>query len=81
MPQNQYKNLSLWGKLQQHLIRITDSEPEQAIKIRLPIALAVVLYFSLPWHHGETFIALIIMCICSIYCHFIIGRNRAIILL
>jgi len=56
MPHNQSKNLSLWAKLQHHLSRITDSEPEQAIKIRLPIALAVVLYFSLPWHQGETFI-------------------------
>lgn len=55
MPANKENNLSLWGKLQQRLAKITDSEPEQAIKIRLPIGLAVVLYFSLPWHKNEIF--------------------------
>jgi len=53
MPHNQEAKLSLWGKLQHHLVNITDSEPEQAIKIRLSIGLAVVLYFVLPWHEGE----------------------------
>ena len=55
MPANQTHNLSWWRKLQQRLSTLTDTEAEQAIKIRLPIGLAVVLYFSLPWHKGEIF--------------------------
>jgi two-component system sensor histidine kinase RpfC len=42
-------------KLQQHLARTGDSEPEQAIKIRLSIALLLVLYFCLPWQKDSTF--------------------------
>lgn len=56
MPANKENNLSLRGKLQQRLAKITDSEPEQAIKIRLPIGFALVLYFSLPWQQDEIFV-------------------------
>ena len=55
MPTNQRNKLSLWTKLKQRLAKTTDSEPEQAIKIRLTIGLAVVIYFSFPWHQNETF--------------------------
>lgn len=30
-----------------------DSEPEQAIKIRLAIGFAIILYFSIPWGSDE----------------------------
>jgi two-component system sensor histidine kinase RpfC len=33
-----------------------DSEPEQAIKVRLTIGLLIFLYFGLPWGEGERFI-------------------------
>lgn len=41
--------------LQQRLARTQDSEPEQAIKIRLTIALLLVLYFCIPWQQDTTF--------------------------
>jgi len=47
--------LAWWHKLQQRLARIQDSEPEQAIKIRLTIALLLVFYFCIPWQQDSTF--------------------------
>jgi two-component system sensor histidine kinase RpfC len=47
---------SLWAKIQQRISMLTDAEAEQAIKVRLSIGLAIVCYFSLPWHHGDTFL-------------------------
>lgn len=47
---------SLWGKIKQRISMLTDAEAEQAIKVRLSIGLAIVCYFSLPWHDGDTFL-------------------------
>jgi len=45
-----------WNTIQQRVARTNDSEPEQAIKIRLTIAILLVLYFCIPWHKDSTFI-------------------------
>jgi len=47
--------LAWWHKLQQRLALTRDSEPEQAIKIRLTIALLLVIYFCLPWQKDSIF--------------------------
>ena len=47
--------LAWWHKLQQRLALTRDSEPEQAIKIRLTIALLLVIYFCFPWQKNSTF--------------------------
>jgi two-component system, sensor histidine kinase RpfC len=44
-----------WRSLQERIARTGDSEPEQAIKIRLSIAVLLVLYFCFPWQQGSTF--------------------------
>jgi len=49
------KGLGWLHKLQQRLTRTRDSEPEQAIKIRLSIAVLLVIYFCFPWQQGSTF--------------------------
>jgi two-component system sensor histidine kinase RpfC len=46
---------SLLAKLKHRLAQTTDSEPEQAIKIRLTLGIGLVLYFCFPWGEGETF--------------------------
>lgn len=46
---------SLFAKLRHRLAQTTDSEPEQAIKIRLTLGIGLVLYFCFPWAEGETF--------------------------
>lgn len=51
----QKKSFWGWHKLQQRLARTGDSEPEQAIKIRLSIAVLLVVYFCLPWQKDSTF--------------------------
>lgn len=55
MPTNIQNKLSLWTKLKQRLAQTTDSEPEQAIKLRLTIGVGLLIYFCLPWGDGETF--------------------------
>ena len=35
------------------LSKTGDSEPEQAIKVRLTIGLGILFYFALPWSDGE----------------------------
>jgi len=50
---------SLLAKLRHRLAQTTDSEPEQAIKIRLSIATALLFYFCLPWKEEETFFSVI----------------------
>lgn len=50
---------SLLAKIKHRLAQTTDSEPEQAIKIRLPVATGLVLYFCLPWRDEESFLQVI----------------------
>ena len=50
---------SLLAKLKHRLAQTTDSEPEQAIKIRLSIATGLLVYFCLPWREEETFFSVI----------------------
>ncbi len=47
--------LAWWHKLQKRLSGTRDSEPEQAIKLRLSIGLGLLVYFCLPWEQGESF--------------------------
>ncbi|MDB2705206.1 ATP-binding protein [Pseudomonadota bacterium] len=47
---------SILTTIKQRLARFDDPEVEQAIKIRLIIGLAVVIYFSLPWGKDEIFL-------------------------
>lgn len=49
------KGFLSWHKLQQRLILTGDSEPEQAIKLRLSIGLGLLLYFCFPWASEENF--------------------------
>ena len=46
---------SILAKLKQRLAQTTDSEPEQAVKIRLSLGIGLILYFCFPWADGETF--------------------------
>jgi two-component system sensor histidine kinase RpfC len=48
--------LSWYSRLKQRLAQTSDSEPEQAIKIRLTVSIAILIYFCFPWHEGETFV-------------------------
>ena len=41
----------LLNNFRKRMAQTGDSEPEQAIKIRLSIGLIVILYFCLPWGH------------------------------
>ena len=41
--------------IKNRLSQTTDSEPEQAIKLRLSIGIGLLSYFCLPWSEGETF--------------------------
>lgn len=52
---NENTSSSLFAKLRHRLAQTTDSEPEQAIKIRLTLGIGLVLYFCFPWAEGETF--------------------------
>jgi len=52
---NENTSSSLFAKLRHRLAQTTDSEPEQAIKIRLTLGIGIVLYFCFPWAEGETF--------------------------
>lgn len=47
--------LSFRERLKQRLALTGDSEPEQAIKIRLTIGIAVLVYFCLPWAEDESY--------------------------
>ena len=49
------KQNSWLQRLKQRLVKTGDSEPEQAIKIRLPISIAMLVYFCFPWQAAETF--------------------------
>ena len=49
------KVLTLRQRLQQRLSQTGDSEPGQAIKLRLSIGVGLLLYFCFPWREGETF--------------------------
>ena len=52
----QADNASGWlGWLKSRLAQTGDTEPEQAIKIRLPISIAMLIYFCLPWQSEQTF--------------------------
>ena len=51
--------LSWYTKLKQRLAQTSDSEPEQAIKIRLTVSIAILIYFCFPWREGETFVEII----------------------
>lgn len=42
-------------QLKSRLAQTGDSEPEQAIKIRVPISIAMLIYFCFPWHGDLTF--------------------------
>lgn len=42
-------------RLKSRLAKTGDSEPEQAIKIRLPISIAMLIYFCFPWQSAHTF--------------------------
>ena len=48
--------LSWYSRLKQRLAQTSDSEPEQAVKIRLTVSIAILVYFCFPWHEGETFV-------------------------
>jgi len=50
---------SLLAKLRHRLAQTTDSEPEQAINIRLTIGFVIILYFCVPWGNDETFLTTI----------------------
>jgi two-component system, sensor histidine kinase RpfC len=50
---------SLFAKLRHRLAQTTDSEPEQAIKIRLTLGIGLILYFCFPWAQDETFFSAI----------------------
>lgn len=43
------------GWLKLRLAQASDTEPEQAIKIRLPISIAMLIYFCLPWQSELAF--------------------------
>ncbi|WP_438971579.1 ATP-binding protein, partial [Methylophaga sp.] len=47
--------LNYYQRLKQRLELTGDSEPEQAIKVRLTIGVAVLLYFCFPWGESESF--------------------------
>jgi len=47
------------SSLKQCLAQTTDPEPEQAIKIRLPIGMVLLIYICLPWTEDETFVSAI----------------------
>ena len=47
--------LAGWHNLQKRLAGTGDSEPEQAITLRLSIGLGLLIYFCLPWGSGENF--------------------------
>lgn len=49
------KQISWFDRLKSRLAQTGDSEPEQAIKIRLPISIAMLVYFCLPWQSELTF--------------------------
>lgn len=51
------QTLSFRQRLKQRLALTGDSEPEQAIKIRLTIGIAVLLYFCLPWAEEVSFLS------------------------
>ncbi len=53
--ENTAKNISWIAKLNLRLKRTGDSEPEQA-KLRLAIALLLVVYFCIPWGDDEHFV-------------------------
>ena len=42
--------------IKSRLNQTTDSEPEQAIKIRLTIGIALAIYYCLPWQQDHTFV-------------------------
>ena len=53
----QADNASGWlGWLKSRLAQTGDTEPEQAIKIRLSIGLGIIVYFCLPWRDEQTFL-------------------------
>ncbi|MCC5797091.1 MAG: response regulator [Methylophaga sp.] len=43
--------------LKNRLSRASDTEPEQAIKIRLTLGIGLLIYFCLPWREDQTFIS------------------------
>src|SRR5690554_1767811 len=45
----------LWSRLLVHMPQTGDTEPEQAIKIRLTLGIALLLYFCFPWGSDKTF--------------------------
>jgi len=45
MQKKQKNGFSLWIKLQDRLAQVTDSEAEQAIKVRLTIGIGLLIYF------------------------------------
>ena len=49
------KRPTILAKLKYRLAQTSDSEPEQAIKVRLSIATVLILYFCLPWQDSESF--------------------------
>lgn len=55
MDLSQYSLTSIFTRLSERINRVGDSEPEQAIHIRLSIALALIVYFCIPWGKNETF--------------------------
>ncbi len=50
------KQNGLLHRLKERLAKTGDSEPEQAIKIRLTIGLGIIIYFCLPWRPEKGFI-------------------------
>ncbi|HET8808576.1 MAG TPA: hybrid sensor histidine kinase/response regulator, partial [Methylophaga sp.] len=50
------KQNSWLGRLKVRLAKTGDSEPEQAIKIRLTIGLGIIFYFCLPWGNEKGFL-------------------------
>ena len=55
MQKKQGNGFSLWIKLQDRLAQVTDSEAEQAIKVRLTVGIGLLIYFCFPWDEGESF--------------------------
>ncbi|MCX4190597.1 ATP-binding protein [Methylophaga sp. OBS3] len=46
---------TLLGWIQARMAKASDTEPEQAIKIRVPISFAMMIYFCFPWQSDLTF--------------------------
>ncbi|AFJ02595.1 signal transduction histidine kinase [Methylophaga frappieri] len=52
--------LSLWQKIKLRLAQTGDSEPEQAIKVRLTIGLIIIFYFCIPWREDQTWLSTLV---------------------